>query len=290
MSSTAVILGRLGVVCIAALVLSSAAPAQNTTASCTFKLFQLNPSDPSNPTISAVSSVNKWGTTVGDTIDSGGFVRYSGGFVKYFPLGVYGTYFNARNDSGVTVGYYTDGSYHDNGFMLQGSTVTLISDPAGSRTQPTGINKWNSIVGQYISPGHGDIWTGFKRYSNGSFIDLLYPQSASTYPNAINDSGAVVGYYYDLKYVKHGFFYYSGKWATLDYSGSETVLLGISNSGVILGVGGSGFFLYANDAFELLPSAPNASSTSYNGMSLGGLLTGKARDSVGQHGFVATCQ
>lgn len=277
----------------AALVLCSSAHAQVASVKCNFKLFQLNPAGAppgTSASISHVNGVNNWGTTVGDTANSGSFVRYSDGHVKYYPLGVEGTYLKSRNDAGVTVGWYTDASSRDNGFMLQGSSFMPISDPAGSRTQPTAINKWNSVVGQYLSPANGNIWTGFKRYSNGSFVDILYPQSASTYPNGINDFGVVVGYYYDINYVQHGFLYHNNTWATLDYSSSQTVLLGINNSGVILGVGGSGYFLYANNAFELLPTAPNSSKTTYDGMSADGELTGTTTDSTGNHGFVATCQ
>lgn len=279
-------------ICISAcLLLCSVAAQAQVPATCTFDLFKLNPAGAPSGTpasISTVNGVNRWGTTVGNAGDSGGFVRYSGGHVQYFPLGQYGTYFNARNDAGVTVGWYTDGSYRNDGFMLQGSTITAISDPAGSSTEPTGINKWNSVVGQYLSPGLG-IWMGFKRYSNGSFVDIYYPDSASTYPNGINDSGAVAGYYYDRDYVEHGFIYYNDSFATLDYLGTQTVLLGISNSGTILGTGGSGFFIYENGVFKLLPSAPNSSKTTYDGMSLGGQLTGTTTDSAGTHGFVATC-
>lgn len=199
---------------------------------------------------------------------------------------------NARNDAGLTAGWYFDSTKTDHGFLLRGATMTAITDPDAepvpTSTRPTGINRWNTIVGQYVSKKYGDFWEGFKRYSNGSVVAIVYPGPRPTYPNAINDSGTVVGFYYDDSYNRYGFIWNNGQWASL---GSE--LLGISNTNVVLGIGspdGTTFFLYKNGTFEDLPEVPNSSSTNYDGMSPNGLITGRETDSAGQHGFVANCQ
>lgn len=290
-------------VCLVALVFGTRAQAQIATASCTFKLFQLNASDPTNPVISVVSGTNKWGTVVGSASPSGknsyyeGFIRYANGSVKYFlPSGSIRTFLNARNDAGEIVGYWEDGAEVDHGFLMQGSTTTAIVDPSASTsfnraTRPTGINKWNTIVGQFL-PDNG-MWTGFKRYSNGSFASLMYPKAMGTYPAGVNDAGMVVGTYYDANAMGHGFAYYKGQWASIDYPlGGGTGVLGIDNAGVILGAsqGGWGYFLYANSAFRNLPGVPNSSSTDYDGMSAAGVLTGRATLNSSVHGFTASCQ
>jgi hypothetical protein len=172
--------------------------------------------------------------------------------------------------------------------MLQGSTITPIIDPKadssnGNITRPFSINGWNSVAGWYADPNTG-LWHGFKRYSNGSFISLTYPGAVGTYANGINDSGVIVGTYYDTDYIGHGFIYHNGQWATLDFIYAFTGLIGITNSGVILGDGSgscnsigcglSGAFLYVNGTFKDLPEVPNSknpagstvSSTRYTGI------------------------
>lgn len=311
---------------IAAFLAISVARGQNieTTASCSnFKVFQLNPSDPANPLINEVLGVNDWGTVVGDATPQQqppylkAFVRYSGGSVKYYlPTGANIAQFSARNNNGTTVGDYEDGLGNDYGFMLQGSTITPIMDPKavspnGTTTRPFSINKWNSVVGRYIDPS-SSFWQGFKRYSNGSFITVYYPGALGTYPTGINDSGVIVGTYYDTNYIGHGFIYHNAQWATLDFiNGSTgTGLIGITNSGVILGEGSgscnstgcglSGAFLYVNGTFKDLPEVPNSknlpgstvSSTRYAAISAGGLLAGTTNmtgDSTGRRGFTVIC-
>ncbi len=288
---------RYGSLCLAVVAVSLAAYAQNPTANCSFQLFDLNPSNPANPAISAVSSVDKLGTTIGEAIPGHqpppsleGFIRYADGTVKYFsPPGAIRTWLNARNDQGVTVGFYSDAYNNYPGFILRGSTIQLLTAPPNAR--PTGINNSNTIAGQYLASN--GLWRGFERSSDGSLLDLAYPQAIGTYPNAINDRGGIVGEYYDAQYVEHGFIYSSGKWSTINYNlGVGTALLGISNSGVVLGVSTSGWgdFLYKNDGFETLPAVPNSTGTTYNGLSPAGIFTGTATDSAGTHGFLATCQ
>lgn len=299
MSNSAFTLHRGVCVCVAAFILSSAASAQLGSASCTFKLFGLANN---NAGMISVNSANKWGTVVGQVNApqqmpyEQGFIRYSGGSVRYVaPSSAFRVWLNAINDNGVTIGFY-EGASDYFGFMVQQSTLTFIVDPKaspafGQDTRPNGINKWNSMVGQYL-PASG-IWTGFKRFSNGSFIDLAYPGSNGTYPNAINDSGLVVGLYYDTNYTAHGFIYHNGNWANLDAPFAlGTSLIGVSNSGAMLGASfGSGWFLYVNGAFETLPSVPNSTATTFDGLSPDGFFTGTTTDSAGQqHGFIATCK
>lgn len=289
-------LSRSPYLCIAAIVLSSTLYAQNPTVSCSFTLFQLNASDPNNPAVLAVTGVNKSRTAVGYASPNQvlppaeGFVRAADGTVQYVtPTGSRATWINALNDNGVSVGYYEDPAENDFGFALRGSILTPIPFPPGNR--PTGINNANTIVGQYLNSF--GIWTGFMRSTDGKITSLTYPGAAGTYPYGINDLGVIVGQYYDRNYSPHGFTYSNGAWTNIDYNlGGGALLLGISDSGIILGESpaGWGFFLYKDGAFASLPSVPGSSGTSFNSMSLGGLLTGTESDSSGQHGFVATCK
>lgn len=283
-----------------ALATSSGAFGQ-TQASCTFKLFQLNPSSSTNPFTTGVNGVNDFGTVVGEAAFANtarGFIRYSGGGVVYFdaPNSV-GTTFYTRNNSGATVGSYranplTAVSY---GFILNGSMLTTIIHPrAVGSTIATGLNKFQSVVGWYEDAngfGHG-----FKRWSNGSIVNLDYPKSFATFVFSINDQGTIAGSYFDstsIAGLPHGFIYHAGQWATLDYPNTPgTELSGISNAGVIIGhartVTSAQSFLYANGTFKLI-NVPNSSMTEARGISAGGLITGITNINSSWRGFTATC-
>ena len=271
-----------------------------TQASCTFKLFK-----PAEISL----GVNDWGTTVG-ALNGKAAIRYAGGGISYFlPRGAREAVFVARNNSGVTVGQYADWSGKGGAFILKGSTVTPIEDPRNPDTTPgvSGINKWNSIVGSYgVNTSYGIRIRGFKRYSDGRFVDLDYPfdrvlGGQMTAPVAINDNGVVVGGYSEninvLEAIVHGFIYHNGQWATLDVSNTvSTTLVGISNAGAIVAdaseiATGSGIasFLYVNGKFKTI-KVPNATSTRVNRMSPGGLITGIATIGTAQYGFVGYCQ
>lgn len=270
-----------------------------TQASCTFKLFQLNSSSSTHPVTNGVNGVNDFGTVVGeaDFANTGrAFVRYSGGGVTYFdaPNSVT-TLFNARNNQGVSVGDYRDQlslSSLSSGFMLSGSNFTSFDHPRSvGGTHATGINKYNSVVGWYAdSNGYGH---GFKRWSNGSIINVDYPNTLATFVYGINGQGAVVGSYFDFgAALPHGFIYHGGQWATLDYPNTPgTELSGISDAGVIIGhartLTSAQSFLYIKGTFKLI-NVPNSTMTEARGISSGGLITGIA-DVNGWHGFTALC-
>ena len=278
-----------------------------TQASCAFKLFLLNPADPKNPT-GYVQSVNDWGTVVGIAnfgTSTKAFTRYPGGSLSYWrPSGAVSSGFIARNNNGVSAGWYTDSSGQSHAFLLKGSTLTPVVNPKAipGSTVIHGINNWNSAVGTYNgADGKGH---SFKRYSNGNLVDLPeYPYAIShwghsTTAMAINDSGVIVGSYADGTLIrsgtKHveGFIYRNGQWATLDYpdpNTTQTTLVGISNAGVIVGSADFGPFLSANSTFKLI-QVPNATYTYVYAIAPAGLITGYAVLSDGLHGFTATCR
>jgi probable HAF family extracellular repeat protein len=274
--------------------LASAAIAQaQTQASCTFKLFQLNPSGKNL----SPNGVNDYSTVVGQAAVDQGFTRFAGGGVTYYSVpNSASTYFTARNDSGINVGVYSTQSASTiaKGFMLKGSTFTSIVHPkAVVGTTLTGINKYNSIVGWYEDAGVGQH--GFKRYSNGGFVNLNYPGSQYTLPTGINDSGTVAGWFSDST-GEHGFIYHNGQWAPFDFGANTTQVFGISNANKIVGVSTSNepptSFIYENNVFKVI-SYPNAFSTQVAGISANGIITGTIilnnSDPTSGRGFTAKC-
>jgi probable HAF family extracellular repeat protein len=85
-------------------------------------------------------------------------------------------------------------------------------------------------------------------YSGGSFTTIDVPGSNShTIASGINDSGQIVGYFFDTRGVEHGFVDTSGSFTTIDVPGAQsTTAYGINDSGQIVGSfsngpGGHGF-------------------------------------------------
>jgi probable HAF family extracellular repeat protein len=71
---------------------------------------------------------------------------------------------------------------------------------------------------------------------NYTFVNIDYPGETFSTPEAINDSGNIVGWYQDGSGNRHGFLYDGSTYSTLDYPGADaTYPEGINNSGVISG-------------------------------------------------------
>lgn len=278
-----------------ALILAAAAGHAQSNASCTFRRYTLNNSTP--------KGVNSFSTVVGQLTSSGGsssqgFVRLSGGSVtEYSAPGVNYTYFTARSDAGVNVGVYGNASGTFEGFMLNGSTFTKIVDPnSGSPygTRTTGINKWNTVVGFYATSV--GVYHGFRRYSNGSFGNLDYPGGQFTQPNGINNTGMIAGSFAD-SVGEHGFVFYNGSWAKVDYPGSTgtTQALGISDAGVVLGMNTanepSTYFIDESGTFKVINDS-TATSFTVNAMAPNGEIVGveTLMGKTTSNSFIATCK
>lgn len=263
-----------------------------TQATCTFNLFQAP---------GLVNGVNDFHTTVGQSSANIqlGFIRFSGGGVLYFsPPNAAATSLNARNDGGVSVGFYsTQGSTStiSKGVIVKGSTFTSFTHPKSVLgTRLTGINKYNSTVGWYADSAENAH--GFKRYSNGGLAALDFPgASLGTNPAGINDFGTVAGSFGDTV-GEHGFIYHSGTWAKIDYpsgGAGTTQVVGISNNNVVVGFNTSNepytSFLYANGTFKVI-SVPNAFSTNVTNISANGVISGTAAYTSSSSAFTATCK
>ena len=278
-------------ICLVAFTVTLSYP--QTQATCTFTLFQAP---------GQVNGVNDFHTTVGQSSSNIqlGFIHFSGGNVSYFsPPNAAATSLNARNDGGVSVGFYsTQGSTStiSKGVIVTGSTFTSFTHPKSVLgTRLTGINKYNSTVGWYLDTA--EIAHGFKRYSNGGLVTLDFPGgSTGTNPAGINDSGTVAGSFSDVV-GEHGFIYHSGTWAKIDFpsgGAGTTQVVGISNNNVVVGFNTanepSTSFLYANGTFKVI-SVPNSFSTNVSGISANGVITGNVVYNSGSAGaFTATCQ
>jgi uncharacterized membrane protein len=107
-------------------------------------------------------------------------------------------------------------------------------------------------VGYYWYYDNKNGWNEYAfLYDQGTFTTLDVPGSEYTYASGINDSGQIVGYYYDAIFpYNHGFLLDQGSYTTLD--------------------------------------VPGAGFTNANGINASGQIVGWYYDAAGQHGFLAT--
>lgn len=116
-------------------------------------------------------------------------------------------------------------------------SYTSIDFPGADKTALFGINGAGDIVGDFTFSTGGQIH-GF-RLSGGAYIRIDVPNSTFTRPEAINDSGAIVGVYQaDNSATKkiHGFLLTGGSFSAIDFPGAnETMAMGIDNHEDIVG-------------------------------------------------------
>ena len=296
----------LRVVAFATMCLIATFSQAQTQASCSFNYFKLNPANGVDPETHPLG-INSFSSVVGQAVSgvsssvpAKGFTRFSNGAVSYFsPAGSISAELAGRNDNGASIGDYSTRAPLRTSFLLQGSNMTTIAHPnadlALGGTLVRGINKYISIVGYYFD-SH-EFPHGFKRFSNGAFSTIAFPNATGTMPNAINSSGWIVGSYTDPSGGLHGFVYKNGAYATVDYPNTTaTELFGISDAGAVIGLDHSieqgRAFLYNKGVFKVI-SAPNSFYTHATGIAPTGLIIGKVVYN-GQlstvQGFIATCQ
>jgi probable HAF family extracellular repeat protein len=151
---------------------------------------------PNFPAKGFASDINNVGQIVGYYLDSStpahahGFIYENGAYTTLDdPLAAgtsttgefVGSFITGENDNGQIVGYYTDASGKNHGFLYDGGTFTTIDNPSGTGgTQLNGINNSGEIVGSYTDSAgnsHGFVATT----GTISYTPLAYsPDAAST--------------------------------------------------------------------------------------------------------------
>ena len=223
-------------------------------------------------------------------------IRYSAGSITTYNYpNAQDTWFSKRNNAGVTVGYYDTSGAHFHGIVLSGSKVVQVDYPTGTdkSTWLYGINKWQSIVGSYVTWINGNFTTGAFKLQNGKFIPVKYPGSTSTDALSINDNGVIVGDYSttpsdnpEIHY--HGFILQNGAYKSIDdpagTSQYGTEINDINLQGVMVGEWISRpsedevvphAFIYKNGVFEHI-HYPGAKATSASGINKYGTVVGTA--------------
>jgi uncharacterized membrane protein len=137
--------------------------------------------------------------TVLSTPSRRGFLLRDGAFSDIAVPGASGTQPMGVSPRGDVVGSYTDSSLRDHGFLLSDGRFTTIDPPGALFTQAVGINTQGDIVGWFygVTTSHGFLLRG------GTFTNIDSP--AGAFPQGINSSGDIVGYYTDSNLKGHGF-------------------------------------------------------------------------------------
>ncbi|MEI9932424.1 MAG: hypothetical protein WDM89_18270 [Rhizomicrobium sp.] len=110
------------------------------------------------------------------------------------------------DENGAVTGYYSDsaGSYHGALWSAKKMKLTSFDVPGDTGgTYPNSMNNSETIVGEWEDAS--GVVHSFIRFRNGKIKS--YDLKGSTHTNAIdiNDSGEIVGYYYDGFRQRHGY-------------------------------------------------------------------------------------
>jgi hypothetical protein len=169
-------------------------------------------------------SINDVGAITGHYIDvrdvTRGFLRSPvGRFTTFDAPGAsstaafgFGTLPESINHPGAITGHYGDanGLYH--GFLRSpGGKFTTFDVPgAAIGTLPKSINAGGAITGHYVDAN--GLHHGFLRSPNAKFTTFDAPGAGTeagsgfgTFPDSINDAGAITGHYIDAQGLNHGF-------------------------------------------------------------------------------------
>jgi hypothetical protein len=285
---------RASLMLLLAALTTSFTTAQAQNASCTFSYFV--PPAPYTAAFEA-TGINHYGTVVGQASSSTvvkAMIHINGGTQIYAAPGADYTSLSRRNSAGTSVGFYiASGSSNPQGLVLTSAFhFTTLNYPGAQSTRLWAINKYNTIVGSFVT-STGGTQQGF-RYNGGHFSLIQFPGAVQTIPQGINDSGVIVGQYTlgNQENPPHGFILQNGSYRSLDVGGSGgTQPSDISNSGTIVI---SSNALYKNGISKLV-AAPGADETFVNGINDLNNITGTAHFPDNTPGgfwkaFTAHCQ
>jgi hypothetical protein len=261
--------------------------------------YTFNTIDPAGPGVdSSARGINNYGTVVGYYNQPGGNLSYiytGGALIPFaFPGAGAGTDAAGINDSGQIVGFYNPGAgargptaFIDNGGLSPFSSgiepYTILSD----------INDAGTAVG-YTYGATASSTQGIVESGGGVKILNNPAATQGTYPQAINDSGTIAGYYQDGS-GSHSFTYTGGVFAPLadpSASGNSTFAEGINDAGTVAGwfTDGSGThgFIDNGGSFTTINDPNGPGSTYVYGINDAGAIEGQYESGGVFHGFVAT--
>jgi uncharacterized membrane protein len=261
-----------------------------TPASCTFTLFDFGGDSGPEPT-----GVNRWGNVVGNSTVAP-FIRFKDGRIQ--KLNFVG-FVGKRNAFGVTVGSFSTADNHTHGFIQNGSQRTTVDFPGATHTVLRGINRYGSVLGSADASGKFAVALEIR---NGKTIVLPFGDNTSVSPQAISDTGVIVGNYLVPEannpgvVVTHGFVFANGQFTDFMFPGATSGTANdINASGMIVGdfganPNGPGHYIYSGGKFFAV-KLPGNNSGSLSGINGFGEITGFIFENTApfSRGFVGKC-
>lgn len=260
-----------------------------TPASCTFTLFDFGGDTGAQP-----SGINRWHNVVGNSTVAP-FIRFGDGRIQALPFtGVVGK----RNAFGVTVGTFSTSDNHTHGFIQNGTQRTVVDFPGATHTVLRGINRYGTVVGNADASGQ---FTVALKIKNGQTVVLPFGNNTTAAPQAISDTGVIVGNHLVPEannpsvLDEHGFVFANGQFMDFLFPGATgTTANDINASGMIVGdfggtSGGPGHYLYSGGKFFTV-KLPGASGV-LSGINGFGEITGFIFQNTApfSRGFVGKC-
>lgn len=123
-----------------------------------------------------------------------GYLKIDDSYESISVPGAQHTYPFGINDSGKVTGSYVGGDGILHGFLQSGGTISTINFPLATQTFVGGINNADAIVGwsqKGSNVPRGFLVSGTRMRA----FDVSLPGALTSQPQALNDSGQVVGNY-----------------------------------------------------------------------------------------------
>lgn len=242
--------------------------------------------------------INQNGSVAGLYYDAsqnrhGVFLPVGGTLVEFDPPGSTDTVPTAINKFNQIVGLAKINKNFVSFLRSGNGKYVILSLPGASDFRANAINDSKQIAGYYVD-GSTNIAHSYIRQADGSFTFFDEPDAGSlgTFAQAMNNSGAVTGYYYDSQSTIHGFVRdAAGNFASFDAPGGIGSTGGnkINDAGAVIGIFGdfevNGSF--ERDALGNIQSiaVPGPDVTVAFGISNLDMVVGEAQGSVGQFAF-----
>jgi len=236
-------------------------------------------------------------------------------FVTFDPPGSTATTPSGITPDGLIIGYYTNASGVQHGFMrTPDGTITTFDPPDSTLTTPTSINPDGEIAGAYcdtaacVSSLVGA--RGFVRHRKGTFVTFAAPAgqilapifNVGGPPPDLTPAGAIAGSYavFGPPFAEHGFVRHrNGTIKTIDLPGStRTEVIAINPSGTIVGdydtpaILFAGFIRTPDEKVTTitLPGSCPGNTEPIGGINPAGEVAGVYSDSTcsGTHGYLRT--
>lgn len=187
------------------------------------------------------------------------------------------------NNLGEIVGCYLDTQGNFHGFTFVNGQIHRFDYPKSAFNGAYGINDSGVIVGTFST----SIQQSYES-SNGTFQVIPIFQS---FASDINNSGTIVGSYYDVCCMLHGYIYSGGQFTYVDYPGAASTFLdGINSAGIASGFSEDASnvrhgFTWTNGTFTSI-DVPGAISTSALRINAANVVVGYYKDTSSvYHGF-----